>query len=123
MNCEYCGAAIPAGANNCSSCGAAVTAQTPQPAPTPQPGSIPQANYPAQAAAEQKSRTVYIILGIFLGGLGIHNFYAGRWTQGAVLLAITLCLSWLVFPIFFVWGWVIYELCTVKVDGRGVPFT
>lgn len=120
MNCEYCGAALPAGANNCPSCGAAVTEQAPQPAL--QPGYVPQPGYPPQAAAEQKSRVVYILLGIFLGGLGIHNFYAGRWTSGAIQLAITLLLSWLVVPIIFVWGWVIYELCTVRADGKGVPF-
>ena len=120
MNCEYCGAAIPAGANNCPSCGAAVTAQASQPAP--QPGYVPQPGYPPQAAAGQKSRTVYIVLAIFFGGLGIHNFYAGRFTQGAIQLAITLLLGWLVIPWLAVEVWSLIECFTITADGKGVPF-
>ena len=37
-----------------------------------------------------KSRGVYIILGLFFGCLGIHNFYAGRNGVGVAQLLITI---------------------------------
>ena len=73
-------------------------------------------------AVAPKSRLTYILLGLFLGGLGIHNFYAGRSGSGIVQLLITLFLSWLIFPIFIVGLWVLIEICVVKADGKGVPF-
>ena len=76
----------------------------------------------AAVAAAPKSRVTYILLGLFLGGLGIHNFYAGRSGAGVVQLLLTLFLSWLVFPIFIVGLWVLIELFVVKTDGKGVPF-
>jgi TM2 domain-containing membrane protein YozV len=36
---------------------------------------------------------VFIVLGLFLGCLGIHNFYAGYSAKGAVQLAVTLVLG------------------------------
>lgn len=35
-----------------------------------------------------KQRCIYILLGIFLGGLGIHNFYAGYKTEGMIQLSL-----------------------------------
>lgn len=69
-----------------------------------------------------KSRVTYILLGLFFGGLGVHNFYAGRGGVGAAQLLITLFLGWLVFPVFIVWVWVIIELFAVTKSGNGVPF-
>jgi TM2 domain-containing membrane protein YozV len=69
-----------------------------------------------------KSRTSYILLGVFLGGLGIHNFWAGYTAKGTVQLLITLLTFWLVVPLIAVGVWVIVEVCTVKADGNGVPF-
>ncbi|HEV3439346.1 MAG TPA: TM2 domain-containing protein, partial [Gemmata sp.] len=39
---------------------------------------------------DQKSRLAYILLGVFLGTWGVHNFYAGRTGPGAAQLIITL---------------------------------
>jgi TM2 domain-containing membrane protein YozV len=36
--------------------------------------------------ARPKSRALYIVLGIFLGLLGVHNFYAARYRRGLVQL-------------------------------------
>lgn len=72
------------------------------------------------------SRIVYILLGIFLGNFGVHNFIAGR-TSTAIK---QLCLNFLgmllaivgigVLISLGVSIWVIYELFTVKIDGNGV---
>lgn len=71
---------------------------------------------------QAKSRVAYMLLGLFLGGLGIHNFYAGYTGKAVAQLLITLFTFWLVFPIIGIWIWVIIELCTVKKDSRGVTF-
>lgn len=40
----------------------------------------------AVAAGAPKTRVLYVALAIFLGGLGAHNFYAGRYVQGVCQL-------------------------------------
>jgi TM2 domain-containing membrane protein YozV len=66
-----------------------------------------------------KSRGVYIILGLLLGLLGIHNFYAGYYRIGAVQLIITLLLGWVYLGIFITGLWVIVDLFTVTEDADG----
>ena len=73
-------------------------------------------------AEPAKSRVVYILLALFLGGLGIHNFYAGYTTKGVIQLLVTLLLGWLVIPAIGVWIWCIIEIITVKKDAKGVAF-
>ena len=63
---------------------------------------------------------MFIILGILLGLLGIHNFYAGYYGRGATQLVLTLTLSWLLYLGTIITGiWVLIELITVKVDADG----
>lgn len=66
-----------------------------------------------------QSRLVYILLALFLGGLGIHNFYVGRNGPGAAQLILTLigCLIYVTLPVVFIW--VIIEIITVDRDGKG----
>jgi TM2 domain-containing membrane protein YozV len=35
-----------------------------------------------------QSRTTYILLALFLGGLGIHNFYSGHTKHGVIKLVL-----------------------------------
>jgi TM2 domain-containing membrane protein YozV len=42
------------------------------------------------------SKTVAILLAIFLGGLGAHKFYQGKWIQGLIYLL----LAWTFVPAF-----------------------
>jgi len=70
----------------------------------------------------QKSHIAYILFGIFLGCLGVHNFYAGYAGRGIAQLLISLFLGWLLIPILAVVIWIIIELCTVRKDAHGVPF-
>lgn len=69
-----------------------------------------------------KSRGVYIILGIFFGLLGIHNFYAGRLGVGLAQLLITCILGWFVIGLVITAFWAIFELFTVTHDGAGDAF-
>jgi TM2 domain-containing membrane protein YozV len=69
-----------------------------------------------------KSRTTYILLGLFLGGIGIHNFYAGYTSKAVAQLLITLLTFWLILPLIAVGVWVIVEIATVKADSQGITF-
>ena len=87
-----------------------------------QKGAILKAGANPQASGEQKERLIYILLGIFLGGFGIHNFYAGYTGKGVAQLLITLLLGWLVIPLLAVFVWVLIEIITVTKDANGVAF-
>lgn len=72
-------------------------------------------------ASTHKSRTSYIVLGIFLGALGIHNFYAGYTGRAVGQLCLTvLTLGYLG---IVSWVWAIIEICTVEKDSTGLRFS
>lgn len=74
------------------------------------------------AADTPKNRVVYILLALFLGSFGIHNFYAGYIGRGLAQLLITLFLFWLIVPLLAVWIWVIVEMIVIDKDAKGVKF-
>lgn len=68
-----------------------------------------------------KSRTTYIVLGIFLGAFGIHNFYAGYVGRAVGQLCLTvLTLGYLG---IVSWFWAIVEICIVEKDSTGFNFS
>lgn len=69
-----------------------------------------------------KSRLAFILLGLFVGALGIHNFYAGYTGRGIAQLLITLLIGWLFVPLIFVGIWILIEIITVTADSDGVKF-
>lgn len=68
-----------------------------------------------------KSRLAYILLGLFLGGLGVHNFYAGYNGKGIAQLLMSILSFGILTPV--VWIWVIVEIITVTKDVKGIPFS
>ena len=111
MFCKQCGAEVQDTAVVCLKCGSATGR------PMVEPG-----------AQIQKSRVAYVLLAIFLGGLGIHNFYAG-YTTKAVIQLVMWCVSFVLLIVgiglfgFLALGiWAIVEACTVTVDSRGQRF-
>lgn len=109
-------------ASNCQKCGAVFESGGWMPTPykpSSRPSAEPQPTH--QVFKTAKSRGVYIILGLFLGCFGIHNFYAGRYTAGAIQIIITLLLGWLVVGFVVTGIWALIELFTVKTDGAGDP--
>jgi TM2 domain-containing membrane protein YozV len=70
-----------------------------------------------------KSRGVYIILGLFFGCLGIHNFYAGHNGRGAAQLIITILLGWLIIGLVITVLWSLIELIAETQDGDGQRMT
>jgi TM2 domain-containing membrane protein YozV len=107
-------------------------AAAPAPAQTRGPSSAPYAyspsamplgyqyGVPGAFERSQKSRTAYIFLGIFLGALGIHNFYAGYAGRGVGQLCLTvLTLGYLG---IISWLWAVVEVCIVQKDSAGLDF-
>lgn len=88
--------------------------QAPQPFYQPQPLMVQPMMY-----VPNKSRVGYILLGLFLGGLGVHNFYAGYGGKGATQLLLNLFLFWTIIVPLGIWIWVIIEICTVDHDAFG----
>jgi TM2 domain-containing membrane protein YozV len=86
----------------------------------PYVGYNPQPQYPMYAYARPpRNRMAFILLGIFLGCFGIHNFYAGYTGKAIAQLLITL---FSVFILSFVTAiWAIIEVCVVDRDSDNVP--
>jgi hypothetical protein len=78
----------------------------------------PPNRYQYPQGAVPKNRTTYILLGIFLGMFGGHNFYAGYY--GRAMLQILLSVLTLFVGSFIAWIWAIVEVCTVDRDSRNV---
>ena len=106
MYCSYCGSKIEDGAAFCSNCGAKVEKATETPAT---PETAPKTNWedPAAKPKEElsdKSKLVGGLLGIFLGSLGVHNFYLGFTGRGVAQLLLSVLslgfLSW----VSAIWG-------------------
>ena len=98
--CQNCGRSVNPGAVACTMCGAPCT--------------------PSVNPAMQKSKLVAGLLGIFVGGLGIHNFYLGN-NSRAVLQIV---LSFVACGAASLWGFIegIMILCgNINTDANGVP--
>lgn len=90
----------------------------PPPRPTPLYSRTP---YFGESYVRPKSRLVFILLAIFLGSFGAHNFYAGYNKKAVIQLCLTICTCFYGSPI--TWIWAIVEACTVTLDDDGVPLT
>ena len=104
--CQNCAAPSVPGAVVCTTCGAALS-------------------QPVQGV--QKSKMAAGLLGIFLGSLGVHNFYLGFTGKAIAQLLLTLIGGWL-FGLgaiaASIWGLVEgIQILTgsIKADAKGVP--
>jgi TM2 domain-containing membrane protein YozV len=80
------------------------------------------------------SRIAYVLLGVFLGAFGVHNFVAGYNRRAVTQLIVSLMCCLLVLTGFVccvflpaaagvaaMYIWAIVEVCTVSRDAEGVP--
>jgi TM2 domain len=108
-----------------------------QPYPVQEPGPYPpypgpaygtpyggpgQPYYNVTGYVEQKSRLIGGLLGILLGGLGIHRFYLGYTAIGVLQIVVT----FLTFGLGAVWGFIEGIMILVgaepfRRDAHGVP--
>lgn len=132
--CKNCGFSNPSGYTNCLKCGSKIVMMDVHSSPqTPHGHNTPQHEQSSSQASHgnplpqnlnqnsPKSHTAYVLLAIFLGALGIHNFYAKRTSQGTTQLLITILTCFYGGIISYVWA--IVDIINVKVDGNGNPFT
>ena len=89
-----------------------------------QPGYAQTAYAQPVLAGAPKQWMVALLLGIFLGGFGIHNFYLGYTTRGIIQLVLTVT----VFGAPITGVWVLIELIMILMrsgsyayDAQGVP--
>ena len=150
--CPNCGANVPDGAAQCQQCGAQMNvAQQPQQNTVPQ-GNPYQQQVPPQGQYQQmppqggyqmppqgqyqpvpgqvppgyepKSKLAAGLLGIFLGGFGVHNFYLGYTGKAVAQLLITLLTCGFGAFVSGVWGLIegiMLLTGSIKVDGKNVP--
>jgi TM2 domain-containing membrane protein YozV len=74
-----------------------------------------------RGAEKSKSRQVYVLLGVFLGVFGVHNFYAGYIQRAVSQLCLTLLTCF--YGAVVSWIWAIVEVCVISKDYDGVEFT
>ena len=100
------------------------------PAPQqPQYQQQPPMPNPAYGYAQPKSKIVAGLLGIFLGGLGIHRFYLGYTKVAVIQLVLTLVLGIFTLGLGFIvglWGvvegiMIIAGAAQFRTDAQGVP--
>lgn len=111
--CPNCGHPVTPGAAVCLHCGVAVGYTAP-----------PPPVYGAAPIPGQKSKLAAGLLGIFLGSLGVHNFYLGYTTKAVVQLVVTL--ATLGIGGFAMGIWALVEAIMIltgriNVDGKGMP--
>lgn len=97
--CANCGNQIAPNASVCTVCGCATNNIMP--------------------GTQRKSKITAGLLGIFLGGLGIHNFYLGYTGKAIAQIFLSLC-----FGIGYIWALIeaIMILCgSIKTDANGIP--
>ena len=115
--CVRCGCAKGTGASFCPNCGQ----------PTVPGAAACTACGCGLAAAvnpNAKSKLAAGLLGIFLGSIGVHNFYLGYTGKAMAQLLITLLTCGAGAAIVSIWGLIegIMILCgNINVDGKGVP--
>ena len=115
--CMRCGVPLGKGANYCPNCGS----ETVPEAVVCVKCGVPLAhNY---ASVGTKSKLVAGLLGIFLGGFGVHSFYLGYTKKGVWQLIVTL----LTCGIGSIWGFIegILILCGTHIttDAEGYPLS
>lgn len=115
MFCPSCGNNIEDSAKFCKSCGAKTDAATAAPQTSPQQQyqqpqhqyQQPQSQYQQPMGqpitTEGKDWLITLLLCIFLGGLGVHRFYAGHTTTG-ILMLVTAggCGIWVIIDIIMI---------------------
>lgn len=99
--CANCGTEVTQGTAFCLNCGHAIEQQ------------------PTYSPEQQKSKLAAGLLGIFVGGLGVHNFYLGYTGKAIAQILLSFC-----FGAGAVWGLIEGILIlagTINKDANGVP--
>lgn len=77
----------------------------------------PAATHPSR---RPRHRMVFALLGVFMGFLGLHNFYARQWLTGLLQLLLSIATILMGFGIIASWLWAMAEAIIVRKDGDGI---
>ena len=80
----------------------------------------PSAELTFEDVPEAKNRMTFIVLGVLLGFLGAHNFYAGYRGKAIGQLCITVLSLGFASPMS--WVWAVIDVLTVDRDSKGIKF-
>ena len=94
--CTHCGSELVGSKNFCASCGASVTDNVET--------AKEQSTAKEQTTTQAKSKIAAGLLGIFLGGFGVHNFYLGYTGKAVAQLLITVLSCGILSVVSSVWG-------------------
>lgn len=70
--------------------------------------------------AAPKSQLIYVVLALFFGAFGVHNFYANRWGRGLIQLLLTIGTGFIGVVISSLWS--IINIFSIETDGDGRLF-
>lgn len=129
MFCSKCGNEIPENSKFCANCGQSVDPAEQQPSDATVSSNPNQTLFNTPTANTQpRNRIVAGLLGIFLGGLGIHNFYLGFTNKALIQLLVCLVggtvTCGLAAVAMVIWGIVEgVQILTgsINTDAQGVP--
>lgn len=103
--CPNCGSPTTPGAAVCTHCGCALGTST---------------------ATGSKSKLAAGLLGIFLGAIGVHNFYLGFTGKAVAQLLISVLSCGVLSPVSAIWGLIegiFYLTGKYNVDAKGIPLS
>lgn len=116
--CTKCGAKTDQGNRFCPNCGQQTNADTSVCA-------YCGVSLTGQQTSAQKSKVAAGLLGIFLGALGVHNFYLGYTRKAMTQLLMTVLTCGFLSPVSQIWGFVegilILTGNTITTDAQGIP--
>jgi TM2 domain-containing membrane protein YozV len=67
-----------------------------------------------------RRRLLFGLLGVLVGFVGAHNFYARHWLTGLLQLLLSVATCLMGFGIIASWIWAMVEVVIVHKDGEGV---
>lgn len=110
--------------------GRAEPSRVPPPLPIGAPPNVASLTSNVIAPPDQKliripSRWVFVALGLLVGFIGLHDFYAHHWIRGGLILLIAGLLWFLDWGIIWPWLYALGEVLITKRDGQGrrMPWT
>ncbi len=123
--CVHCGCAKNTGASFCPNCGAQTQ---PNMAFCTSCGGALSGGSMNSASGQQKSKIAAGLLGIFLGGFGVHNFYLGYTKKAVIQLVVSLAggivtcgIATLAIEIWGLVEGIMILAGSINVDGQGIP--
>ena len=123
--CTNCGQKLDDNATFCYSCGKKLN-ETTEKVEEKQTKNTKENNHSGVSVKTKKSKIAAGLFGIFLGGLGIHNFYLGYNSKGLAQLLISVLSCGILSFVSGIWGFIEGILIltgSINTDSEGNPLS